>query len=122
MRSMDFLRLLAFLLGLAIVARAVFSAIQTYVLPRSVNDRLSRLVFRAILAVFLILLRQTRTYAQRDRTLAFYIAGAGRHHHGPLRPVVVRSISAARGAAQKQSGVFQPQPPMTAQRSTSSVM
>ena len=68
---MDFLRLLVFLLGLAIVARAVFSAIQTFVLPRGANDRLSRLVFNAIFRVFRLLLRKTHTYEQRDRIMAF---------------------------------------------------
>ena len=69
---MDILRLLVFLLGLAIVARAVFSAIQTFVLPRSANDRLSRFVFGATLSVFRLLLRKTRTYQQRDRIMAFF--------------------------------------------------
>jgi hypothetical protein len=68
---MDILRLFVFLLGLAIVARAVFSAIQTFVLPRSANDRLSRLVFSGIVGVFRLLLRKTRTYEQRDRIMAF---------------------------------------------------
>jgi hypothetical protein len=72
MSSMDFLRILAFLLGLAIVARTVFSAIQTFVLPRSANDRLSRFIFETIFALFRVLLRKTRTYAQRDRIMAFY--------------------------------------------------
>jgi hypothetical protein len=69
---MDILRPLVFLLGLAIVARAVFSAIQTFVLPRSANDRLSRFVFGATLSLFRLLLRKTRTYAQRDRIMAFF--------------------------------------------------
>src|SRR5512136_320569 len=68
---MDLLRLLVFLLGLALVARAVFSAIQTFVLPRGANDRLSRLVFGAIFGLFRLLLRKTRTYEQRDRIMAF---------------------------------------------------
>jgi hypothetical protein len=69
---MDFLRLLIFLLGLAIVARAVFSAIQTFVLPRGANDRLSRFVFQVTFGLFRMLLRKTRTYAQRDRIMAFF--------------------------------------------------
>lgn len=69
---MDILRLLIFLLGLAIVARAVFSAIQTFVLPRGANDRLSRLVFELIFRLFRVLLRKTRTYEQRDRIMAFF--------------------------------------------------
>jgi hypothetical protein len=68
---MDFLHLLVFLFGLAIVARAVFSAIQTFVLPRSANDRLSRFVFQVIFGLFRLLLRKTRTYEQRDRIMAF---------------------------------------------------
>ena len=69
---MDILRLLVFFLGLAIVARTVFSAIQTFVLPRSANDRLSRLVFRSIFGVFRLLLRKTHTFEQRDRIMAFF--------------------------------------------------
>jgi hypothetical protein len=69
---MDLLRLLVFLLGLAIVARAVFSAIQTFVLPRGANDRLSRLAFEGTFGLFSVLLRKTRTYAQRDRIMAFF--------------------------------------------------
>jgi hypothetical protein len=69
---MDILRLLVFLLGLAIVARAVFSAIQTFVLPRSANDRLSRFVFGTSFRVFRLVLRQTHTYEQRDRIMAFF--------------------------------------------------
>jgi hypothetical protein len=69
---MDLLRLLVFLLGLAIVARAVFSAIQTFVLPRGANDRLSRFVFVVMLRLFRLLVRQTHTYEQRDRIMAFF--------------------------------------------------
>ena len=68
---MDLLRPLVFILGLAIVARAVFSAIQTFVLPRGANDRLSRLVFSITFGVFRLSLRKTRTYEQRDRIMAF---------------------------------------------------
>src|SRR5512139_3749049 len=69
---MDLLRLFVFMLGLAIVARAVFSAIQTFVLPRGANDRLSRFVFQVTFGLFRVLLRKTRTYEQRDRIMAFY--------------------------------------------------
>jgi hypothetical protein len=69
---MDYFRILVFLLGLAIVARTVFSAIQTFVLPRGANDRLSRFIFQIVFAVFRVLLRKTRTYAQRDRIMAFF--------------------------------------------------
>ncbi len=69
---MDFLRIVVFLFGAAIVARAVFSAIQTFVLPRSANDRLSRLVFQVLFGLFRLLLRKTHTYEQRDRIMAFF--------------------------------------------------
>jgi hypothetical protein len=69
---MGFLRLLIFLFGTTIVARAVFSAIQTFVLPRSANDRLSRSIFQIVFGLFRVLLRKTRTYEQRDRIMAFY--------------------------------------------------
>jgi hypothetical protein len=72
MDIMDFLHLFVFLLGLAIVARTVFSAIQTFVLPRGANDRLSRFIFQSVFALFRLLLRKTRTYAQRDRIMAFF--------------------------------------------------
>lgn len=68
---MDILHLFVFLLGFALVARTVFSAIQTFVLPRSANDRLSRFIFQGVFGLFRLLLRQTRTYAQRDRIMAF---------------------------------------------------
>jgi hypothetical protein len=69
---MDIIRLLVFILGAAIVARTVFSAIQTFVLPRGANDRLSRFIFQAVFGLFRILLRKTSTYAQRDRIMAFF--------------------------------------------------
>ncbi len=69
---MDILHLIAFILGLALVARAVFSAIQTFVLPRGANDRLWRLVFQVFFGLFSVLLRKTRTYQQRDRIMAFF--------------------------------------------------
>lgn len=69
---MTILRLLIFFFGFAIVARTAFSAIQTFVLPRSANDRLSRFIFQIVFGVFRLLLRQTRTYAQRDRIMAFF--------------------------------------------------
>ncbi len=69
---MDLLRLFVFIFGGAIVARTVFSAIQTFVLPRGANDRLSRFIFQIVFGLFRVLLRKTRTYGQRDRIMAFY--------------------------------------------------
>ncbi len=69
---MELLRILVFMLGVALVARSLFSAIQTFVLPRSANDRLSRSVFRLMLGVFRLILRKTASYEQRDRVMAYY--------------------------------------------------
>jgi hypothetical protein len=65
-------RILVFLLGLAIVIRTVMSVIKTFVLPRSANDRLARVVFLTIRNLFNLRLRRVRTYSEQDRLLAFY--------------------------------------------------
>ncbi len=70
---MDFIwRSIVFTVGLTIVARTIFSAVQTFVLPRGVNDRLTRYVFRATRALFSFPLKKTRTYEQRDRIMAYF--------------------------------------------------
>jgi hypothetical protein len=45
---MPLLRVLVFLSGLVIVAGTVLSAMQTFVLPRSARDPLTRVVFRTM--------------------------------------------------------------------------
>ena len=69
---MDISRIALFALGAAIVAGTVFSAIRTFVLPRSANDPLTRVVFQSIRRLFNLRLHQARTYAERDRVLALY--------------------------------------------------
>jgi hypothetical protein len=69
---MDLLRLFVFVFGSALATRTVFSAIQTFVLPRGANDRLSRFIFQIVFGLFRVLLRKTSTYEQRDRIMAFY--------------------------------------------------
>lgn len=66
------LRLLVFAAGLALVGWTLYTAIQTYVLPRSANTALSRLTFQAVLAVFRLRLRRVATYEQRDRIMAMF--------------------------------------------------
>jgi len=65
-------RIPVFLLGLAIVAGTLFSAIRTFVLPRSANDPLTRIVFLILRRIFRIFARRSRPYAERDRIMAFY--------------------------------------------------
>ena len=70
---MDFvLRSIVFIVGLSIVVRTVFSAVQTFVVPRSARDKLTTLVFRFARRIFDIPLRKTTTYEQRDRIMAYF--------------------------------------------------
>jgi hypothetical protein len=62
----------AFLLGLALVVGTLFSAVQTFVLPRGANTVLTSWVFRLIRLLFALRLRWARTYAQADGVLALY--------------------------------------------------
>jgi len=68
------IQLIVFLLGFAVVVRTILSAIRTFVLPRSQQENLTRYVFRAVRFVIesIANLAGARTYAQRDRFLAFY--------------------------------------------------
>ena len=69
---MDFFRLVVFLFGAALAARTVFSAIQTFVLPRAAHDLITSLVFRMLRRVFHIRLKKVHSFEQRDRIMAFY--------------------------------------------------
>ncbi len=62
----------AFLAGLAIVLLTLFSALSTFVLPRSARSRLNRLVFGLLRRVFDFFLHFARTYPRRDVLMAYY--------------------------------------------------
>ena len=66
------MRIIVFLLGLALVIATFFSAISTFVLPRSARSRLNRLVFVSLRKIFEIPLRFTSTFVQRDAIMAYY--------------------------------------------------
>lgn len=66
------LHLAAFLFGLAIVVSTIYSAIETFVLPRSARDPLTRAVFRTTFFFFSLGTRNARAYADRDRAMAFF--------------------------------------------------
>ncbi len=66
------MHVLAFLAGLIIVALTLFSAISTFVLPRSSRSPLTRLVFSLMRKVFNLLLHFTRTYKRLDAIMAYY--------------------------------------------------
>ncbi len=63
---------LVFALGLVIIVTPIFSAVRTVVLPRSVNDRISRIVFIRIRHLFDWVASFAHTYKRRDRIMAFY--------------------------------------------------
>jgi hypothetical protein len=66
------LRIAAFLAGAAIVVLTIYSAVETFVVPRAVQDALTRVVFIAIRRLFLLRLRLARSYEERDRVMAFF--------------------------------------------------
>lgn len=66
------IRIIFFIVGVLIVYVTLTSAIKTFVLPRSANVFLTRLVFRNIRRVFDLRTRGARTYEERDRILALY--------------------------------------------------
>jgi hypothetical protein len=69
---MGIVQALAFLAGLVIVTGTLFSAIETFILPRSVQDVLTRAVFQVVRIFFNLALKGTRTYQGRDRIMSFY--------------------------------------------------
>ena len=68
----DILKVLAFLGGLTVVAATFLSAVTTVVVPRGVQVRLSKLVFRAVRQLFELRARATRTYEREEHTMALY--------------------------------------------------
>lgn len=66
------IHLAAAILGILIVIATIYSAIETFVLPRSANDLLTRFVFRRVYAIFIFFTRDANTYAERDRVMAFF--------------------------------------------------
>jgi hypothetical protein len=61
-----------FLLGAALAARTVLSAVRTFVVPRGDNDGISRFAFRFIRRVFDVIASPSRPYETRDRVMAYY--------------------------------------------------
>ncbi len=65
-------RAAVFIAGAVIVAGVVISAIETFVMPRSARDALTRVVFRSTRRLFDLRLKHLKTYEERDRLMAFY--------------------------------------------------
>ncbi len=66
------IQLFAFAAGFGIVAATLYSAIETFVLPRSANDPLTRVVFLSIRSLFDLVAGRSHTYEERDRIMALY--------------------------------------------------
>ncbi|HLX40869.1 MAG TPA: hypothetical protein VKR42_10060, partial [Ktedonobacteraceae bacterium] len=65
-------RILVFVVGLAIVAYIMTSAIRTFVLPRSAPDMLTRTFFLNMRRLFNLRMRWTSTFLERDGIMAMY--------------------------------------------------
>lgn len=65
-------RLFVALVGITITVSAGFSAVRTFVLPRSTRDPIMRFVFFTLYGVFYTLVRRITSYAWRDRLAAMY--------------------------------------------------
>jgi hypothetical protein len=66
------LRIIVAVLGAALVARTVFSAVLTFMLPRAVVDTLSRPVFLDLRYLFIWASRPIRSYRSLDRLWSLY--------------------------------------------------
>jgi nitrogen fixation-related uncharacterized protein len=69
---MDLLRIPSFIVGLAVVVGTLYSIIETFILPRSANDPLTRVVFLTMRRIFDIRANRAQSYEERDRVMAFY--------------------------------------------------
>ncbi|MFN8413980.1 MAG: hypothetical protein U0Z26_16490 [Anaerolineales bacterium] len=65
-------RIFVFIIGFVIVSATLFSAISTFVLPRSARSQLNRLVFGLLRRVFEFVKKFARTYEQKDAIMAYY--------------------------------------------------
>ena len=66
------LHVLAVVAGAAIVVATFFSAVATFVVPRGVPARLTRLVFRGLRALFDVRVKLARTYEAGESVMAWY--------------------------------------------------
>ncbi|MCU1485224.1 MAG: hypothetical protein JWN67_1970 [Actinomycetia bacterium] len=66
------LHVLAVVAGAAIVVATFFSAVATFVVPRGVPARLTRLVFRGLRGLFDVRVKLARTYEAGESVMAWY--------------------------------------------------
>ena len=63
---------LVFIVGLATVILTLFSALSTFVLPRSARSQLNRVVFGVLRRIFEFILHFAKGYPRRDAIMAYY--------------------------------------------------
>ena len=66
------LQIVFFLAGLYIVLRTLLSAVNTFVIPRSVADPITSALFLLLRRLFDLRMRKAQSYAARDRIMAYY--------------------------------------------------
>jgi hypothetical protein len=66
------LRILAITLGTLLVFITLFSAIRTLVLPRAIQDRITKFTFAAVRIAMSLPMRWANNYQSRDRLMAYY--------------------------------------------------
>ncbi len=76
-------RMGAFALGIFLVFTTLFSAVRTFILPRSAPDQIVRAVFLIMRRIFDWRLRKAVTYEQRDQVMALY---------GPLSLIMLQVV------------------------------
>ena len=69
---MTILRILGLCLGIGIVGSTFLSAVRTFVVPRSVPDKLNALVFKVMRSVFKTIAKAMPTYEQKDGVMAVF--------------------------------------------------
>ncbi len=70
--SLLIIRIILFLAGLVLVFWTLISAVKTFVLPRGVNVRLTRVIFRVVGGFFRLRARKAKSYEDRDRIMALF--------------------------------------------------
>ena len=66
------LRVIVFILGLLVVFGTCFSALSTFVLPRSARSQLNRILFALLRRLLEKLMHFAKTFAQKDAIFAYY--------------------------------------------------
>jgi hypothetical protein len=70
------MQIVVFIIGLGLVISTIYSAVETFVLPRGAPNLIVRLVTVGVRRIFELRLRFLRTYEKRDRLMALFAPAA----------------------------------------------